>query len=264
MAGVALLLVLFPTSVGAGAPSAGNVSVVHGIGDVDGENPVDVYVRATGSPDGFALIIEGIADDFGYGAIANLGPLPAGDYDVLLCTASSDPLDPIDDCSDNEESAVNGGAGNTVTVPEEEQVVLFAGFGEAGRPEVLVFEPDLTCIETATDGRATANHAADADPVTVTVAGTPIIEGLANGESEALDVPAGPYDATITDGALLDLDVTLTVTALQNTMFYVTGDPDSQDEYTVITQTFAITACPADSTTTTGAVQATTQPRFTG
>jgi hypothetical protein len=263
-AGVALLLVLLPTSVGAGAPVAGNVSVVHGLGDVDGENPVDVYVRAGGSEDQFGLIIEGIADDFGYGAIVTLGELPAGDYDVLLCDAAAAPADLIDDCGDNEESNVNGAEGNPVTVPAEEQVVLFAGIGASTRPEVLVFVPDLSCVEGATNGRATANHAADADPVTISVAGTPVIEDLANGDSEALDVPAGSYDVTITDGALLDLAATLDVTALQNTMAYVTGDPDMQDEYTVITQSFAVEPCPVETTTTTAAVQTATQPRFTG
>jgi hypothetical protein len=78
-----------------------------------------------------------------------------------------------------------------------------------------------------------------------------------------LDVPAGSYDVNVSDGALLDMATTLTVSALQNTMAYVTGDPDMQDAYTVITQSFAIQACPVQ-TTTTAAAQAATQPRFTG
>jgi len=262
-AGVALLLIVLPTSVDAGAPAAGNVTVVHGLGDADGENPVDVYVRVNGSGDQFGLIIEGIDDDFGYGAIATLGSLPADDYDVLLCTAADNPSALIDDCSDNEEVAVNGNSGNVASVPEADEVVLFAGIGESTRPEVLVFVPDLSCVEGADNGRATAAHAADAGPVTVSVAGTPVIENLANGETSALDVPAGSYEVNVSDGGALNLDATLPVTALQNTMAYVTGDPDMEDEYTVLTQAFALEACPVE-TTTTAAVQQTTQPRFTG
>jgi hypothetical protein len=37
-----------------------------------------------------------------------------------------------------------------------------------------------------------------------------------------------------------------------------------QDEYTVITQSFAVEPCPVETTTTTAAVQTATQPRFTG
>jgi hypothetical protein len=264
-AGIVMLLAVFPATVDAGLLTAGNVSVVHGLGDVPGENPVDVYIRAAGSDDQFGLIIPGIDADFGYGAIVALGQQNAGDFDILLCAAVADPLQMIDDCADNESSAINGNSGNPVTIPVADQVVLFAGIGESTRPEVLVFVPDLACVDGSGNGRATAAHAADADPVTISVGGTPVIENLANGESQSLDVPAGSYDVNVSDGALLNLDTSLAVTALQNTMAYVTGDPDMQDQYTVITQTFAIEACPVQTTTTTAPPpRAAAQPRFTG
>jgi hypothetical protein len=239
--------------------------MVHGIGDTPGENLVDVYIFEVGSDGSFELLIPGSDADFGYGSVVELGNLAPGDYDVLLCTASSDPSPEVESCADNEESAVNGNFGNTVTVTDAARTVLFAGFGEEGRPEVLVFVPDLSCVDDATFGRATANHAADAGPVTVSAGPVPVIENLANGSSASLDVPAAGYDVTISDGESLDIDTTLEVTSLVNTMAYVTGDPDMQDEYTVLTQPFPIEQCavPSSSTTTTPPV-AQTQPRFTG
>jgi hypothetical protein len=264
MAGVAMLTVLMPTSVGAGGTGPEAVWLVHGIGDAEGQNPVDVYVRETGSGDPFDLLLEGEADDFVYGAIEDTGPAVPGDYDVLICVAVADPLDEIDACADNETPSVNGNFGNVVTIPDAPQVTIFAGYGEGGRPAALVFVPDLACAADNATGRATAAHAADADPVTVSVGDTPVIEDLANGEQSSLDVPAATYEINVTDGVALDIDTSLEVTAVQNTMAYVTGDPDNEEEYTVILQRFDVPVCEQPTTTTTQAVQQQTQPRFTG
>jgi hypothetical protein len=262
VAGLAMVAVLMPTSVGAGAPGPQSVWLVHGLGDSEGNNPVDVYVRVTGSGDPFSLVLE--AADFSYGAIVDTGPTAAGDYDVLFCDAVGSPLDEIDSCADNETTAVNGNFGNVVTIPDVEQVTVFAGYGEAGRPEALVFVPDLSCVADATTARVTAAHAADADPVTISIADTPVIEDLANGEQSALDVLATPYEVNVSDGADLDMDVSIDATAVENTMAFLTGDPDNEEAYTVIFQRFALEVCEATTTTTQPAVQQQTQPRFTG
>jgi hypothetical protein len=250
-----------PAPVGAGGPGGSQVFIVHGIGEVPGTNPVDVYVRASGGTD-FSLLLEG----FAYADIVE-DTVAAGDYDVLLCAAAGAPADTIASCADNAQPAINGNFGSPVTVPADSTVALFAGFGDLGRPEVLAFVLDVTCVEGADTGRGTAAHAAAAGPVDILLAGTPIIENLANGESASLDVPAGDYEVDVTDGDVLDTTITLEIQAQQNNVSFVTGNPQQDLPYTVVDLRVPVELCdePLETTTTTaGPPQAVTQPRLTG
>ncbi len=267
LAGVALFIALLPTQVQAGAVIGPAVSVVHGIGTTPDTNFADVYIRESGASD-FALVVAGNDEDFGFSATFDAGNLPPGDYDVLVCDAAAAPAETITGCADNGTSAVNGNSGNPVTVPNTAQVVLFLGWGDQGRPAVLAFTIDVACVD-AGQGRATAAHAAVAGSVTVSdPGGATLLSGLTHGQTATINVPAGSYPVNIHDDQVLDIDATITVGALQNTVTYLTGNPiQSKVSYELITQTFPLEQCvaPSSSTTsTTQAVQATTQPRFTG
>jgi hypothetical protein len=267
LAGVVLLIALLPSQAGAGKqPDGPAVSIVHGLGTTPDTNFVDVYIREAGSDGTFILVIAGNDDDFGFSAIFNAGNLPPGDYDVLLCNAATSPIEDINGCSDNDTSAVNGNFGNTVTVADTEQIVLFAGWSDIGRPTVIAFGVDVSCVE-AGQGRATAANAAYANPITVTAGGSPVVENVARGSSQSVVVPAGSYDVNISNDQIVDIDTTIEVAALQNTITYLTGNPvTTKVAYTLITQTLPLEQCaaPPSSATTTPAVQAATQPKFTG
>jgi hypothetical protein len=263
---VAALSMVNPAVAGAGTVPGSDVYVVHGIGEALGQSPVDVYVREEGAVS-FSLLIAGQAADFGFGSVVTTA-LPAGEHTILVCQAAAAPLNIVNECADNAQPAVNGNSGNPVIIPAGETVALFIGFGEAGRPEVLPFPLDLSCVEGAGTGRATAGHGADAGPVDVLLDGTlPIVENLANGESVSLDVPAGSYDIVVSDGGALDLPATLDVEAQQNNVAFVTGDPDLQLPYTIVELRLPVEVCdePLDTTTTTApAAQQVTTPRLTG
>ena len=113
-------------------------------------------------------------------------------------------------------------------------------------------------------------HAAVAGSVTVSdPGGATLLTGLTHGQSQSVLVPAGSYPVIISDDHVLNLEATIDVGALQNTVTYVTGNPiQAKVSYELITQTFALEQCttppPSESTSTTQAVQAATQPKFTG
>jgi hypothetical protein len=258
---VAALSIVNPAVAGAGTVPGSDVYLVHGIGEVPGTNPVDVYARASGGTD-FNLLLEG----FAYADIVG-DTVPAGDYDVLLCAASAAPAATIASCADNAQPAINGNFGSPVTVPADSTVAMFAGFGDLGRPEVLAFVLDVSCVEGADTGRATAAHAAAAGPVDILLAGTPVLENLANGESASLDVPAGDYEVDVTDGDVLDTTITLEIQAQHNNVSFVTGNPQQDLPYTVVDLRVPVELCeePIETTTTTApAPQQVTQPRLTG
>lgn len=268
LAGVALLIALLPTQVSAGVSPVGpEISVVHGLGTTPGANPVDVYIREAGGGD-FALVIAGEESNFGFGAMQDVGSLPPGDYDVLVCSAAAAPLETIADCEDNSQSSANGNSGNPVTLPDTQQVVLFAGWSAVGRPEVIPFTIDMSCIADAASGRATAANGAYANPLTITVGGAVILQGVARGTTASIDAPAGSYDVNISNDQIVDIDTTIVVGAQQNTVTYLTGNPvTSKVSYELLTQTFPLETCPppsSETTSTTAATQAATQPRFTG
>jgi hypothetical protein len=264
-------LAVLPSQAGAGLAGGTNqIWFVHGIGNDPGDNEFDVYQRQVGSGDPFSLLIDGDDGQFTYGDTYDTGSAEAGDYDVLVCTADGTPDPTIDSCADNGENAVNGNSGNVVTIVDAPFMSLFIGYGAVGRPEVLPFVPNVDCVATPTTGRLTAAHGADADPVDVFLDETLAFADLANGESQQADVPAAPYHVEITDGAALDIDVLgFLVDGGINRMAFVTGDPDDETDYAIITQDYVVETCEqptttSTSTTTTAQAQELTRPRFTG
>ena len=123
--------------------------------------------------------------------------------------------------------------------------MLFAGWSDIGRPAVLAFTIDVSCVEGPVGGRATAAHAAVAGSVTVSdPGGATLLSGLTHGQSQSVLVPAGSYPVIISDDQVLDIDTTVNVGALQNTVTYLTGNPiQSKVSYELITQTFPLEQC---------------------
>lgn len=251
--GVALVAAAALVTGQAGAGSTDvEVTVVHAIGP--NANAVDVYV------DG-ALALE----NFEFELFAGLGPVAPGTYNVQLCNhvgAAVDPL-PAEGCPNG---SVNSNAGTDVTVPAgADSVTLVAAYSgpdapEAGRPTVVAFENDLSCVEDG-DARVTAAHAAWAPEVDVLADGSPLAENLAFGESATADVPAGSYDVLVelaSDGtdvlSLLDTELD----DLHLTAVYVVGNPQQDAPYSVIVDVIDLEPCPVDTTTTTTTTSTTT------
>lgn len=193
----AALLALVPVGVSQ-AQDTSFINVIHGIGE--GDNPVDVYVGAGASPTEWNLTVE----DLVYGELAEVGDIPAGTYNVLVCNAAVAPADTINACPSG---AVNSNAGNEVVVEAGLEYALVAAYGgpetEApGRPIVAAYELEASCLETATTARAQGLHAAAAPTVDITANGDVVFNDVSFGESAVADVPAGTYDigVQLTDG----------------------------------------------------------------
>lgn len=276
VAAVALAVGLVPLAdAGAGTiPEGGpGITIVHGIGP--GPAAVDIYLGETDATE-WDLVLAG----FEYGEVET-ADLPAGGYNVLICTAAADPGETITACADNGAMAVNGNSGTNVDVEAGVSELWVAAYGdpEFGRPVVIAFPIDLSCVEPTADARATAVHAATAPPVDVLAAPVgadpaPIVEDLAWGELAAIDVPAGEYDVAVelTDGTPV-LDATVPLDARFNTAAIVVGNPQFEASFQPLVVRFPLEECvvPTTQTTvppttpTTGPAPAvTTQPTFTG
>jgi hypothetical protein len=262
---IAIVASLAPAAI-ASAGGTAAVTVVHGIGPAP--QPVDVYVGGTDATE-WDLAIGGLE----FGESVDAGELPAGGYNVLICTEAGDsPLETITACTDNGAQSVNGNFGTNVDLAAGVPEIWLAAYGdpEFGRPTVLEVEPDLSCVEADADARATAVHAATAPEVNVLVDGDEVVSDLAYSESAALDVPAGQYDVAVeltTGDPVLDLtDVELA--AETNTVVFVVGNPQFDAPFEVVTTTFPLEPCDVPTTTTTPPTTATgagtATPRFTG
>lgn len=270
MAVALLAIALMPTQAGAGVPPSSQVWFVHGIGNDPGDNPVDVYVRPTVGPVTFSLLVEGEAEGFDFGAVVDTGDAPAGDYDVLVCTAVANPADSILGCADNGAVSVNGNSGNPVTVVAGGVMSMFVGYGPAGRPAVIPLQLDLDCVETPATGRLTVLHGADAGPIDVELdEDNVVIAGLDNSQAESVDAAAATYDLSIQEGIVVQTGIAdFELNGAELTIAFFTGDPDDETDYSIVTQALDLEVCeqPTTTSTTTTAPppQALTQPRFTG
>jgi hypothetical protein len=271
VAGV-LLVALLPTSLAGAGAAPVSVSFLAGLGDNPGDNPVDVYLGETDATE-WDLVLA----DQGFADFSEIGDLAAGGYNVLLCDAVPAPLATIEGCSDNEAPAVNGNFGTNVTLPAVASVTLvgaYAGAGGAiGRPTVVGFENDLSCVEPGTGrmsinaaGAATGNWAVDG-----------VDEGTVDfGEALVADLPADAYDVAYfgadfsasIDGLELDAATLLSV--------YFVGNPQQDAPFQLVPISLDVPLCDQPTTTTTvgpttttvrpapAAVATVAQPRFTG
>ena len=267
----AALLALVPVGVSQ-AQDTSFINVIHGIGE--GDNPVDVYVGAGASPTEWNLTVE----DLVYGELAEVGDIPAGTYNVLVCNAAVAPADTINACPSG---AVNSNAGNEVVVEAGLEYALVAAYGgpetEApGRPIVAAYELEVSCLETATTARAQGLHAAAAPTVDITANGDIVFNDVSFGESAVADVPAGTYDigVQLTDGTPVLEVADAELAALMSTLAVVVGNPQQEAGYEILVFTADLEVCPPSSTTTTNTTIITTTttaarpvtvaPAFTG
>jgi hypothetical protein len=250
----------------AGAGGGAAVTVVHGIGPAP--SAVDVYIGETDATEWDSVdALDGIE----YGESVDLGDLPAGGYNLLICTAAVVQVQTITSCADNGQQTVNGNSGSNVDLVAGVPEMWIAAYGEPGfgRPVVLEIEPDLACVEADANARVQAVHAATADPVNVLADGTEVIADLAHGESAALDVPSAAYDIEVElaadDSPVLAVNG-FTPSPLVNTAVIVVGNPQFDADFDVVTATFDLAACPVvtTTTTTTAPPSVVATPRFTG
>jgi hypothetical protein len=284
LAVVGLLVALTPAVAGAGAPAptgGPGITIVHGIGPAP--QPVDVYLGETD-----AEVWELALPDFQFGEVITIpvgdgeDELPAGGYNVLICApAAAVPTEFIASCQDNGSEAVNGNFGTNVDAEEGVDEMWIAAYGEPGfgRPTVLEVEVDLDCVEADAPARVTAVHAATAPEVDVLAAPAgvdpvPVIEDLAWGESDSLDVPEGSYDVAVelTDGTPVLEVPDFELEGLVNTAAIAVGNPQFDAAFDVLVITFPLEECTTPTTPTTAAPTTTTAkaaaaaatPRFTG
>ena len=279
-ASAVLAVVPFATTQAQDAPSV--VRVVHGIGD--SPNPVDVYIGAGSAPAQWDLAIE----DLAFEEVAEVGNVPAGDYNVLLCDATQNPPATITSCppleSDQPEgrAAVNGNSGTPITLDPGVQTEVVAAWGGpgspvVGRPTVVAYDLDTSCVDGATPARITAVHAAVAPEVDVTADSADLFTNLAFGNSDAADVPAATYSVGVelaSDGTEVIAPFDADLQAQTNTVAIVVGFPEEQIAPMVIVDSIPLDECAVPVTTTSTAAPTTTttfparpaaaQPRFTG
>jgi hypothetical protein len=217
--------------VGAGSPAA-PVRLVHGIGVVPGDNPVDVYLGEGGAST-WELVPGG---PIAYTEQLELG-FVVGDWSVLLCTAVADPADSVEICP---EGAVNAG-GTEVSVPDADQVVLVAGYGPPEGEQLPVvfdlFEVDTSCL-SVDQARFQIAHAAAMEELLVFIDGARgDLEPIGHGQSVTAGLPASSYEvllATLGDEyfVLVDPDVEADAGATTFLVVIGPGDPTPLDPET--------------------------------
>ncbi|MEZ5144169.1 MAG: DUF4397 domain-containing protein [Acidimicrobiales bacterium] len=262
----ATVVVPLATSQAAGTSK---VNVVHGVKPISGDAPVDVYAGPANATS-WNLAKANLL----YGQTADLGDLAAGDINVLICSHSAaNPAATITACSDNGGSAVNGNSGTNVTIPDGKNVTLVAAYSATpaqGRPSVLVFENDVSCVPDAATGRLGAAHAAYAPAVDVLVNGSVAFANVSEGGEGHKNVAAGSYNVAVNlTGTNTEVVAAngVAVAGSQLTKAFVVGSQslDANVQFDILTYTFPLSVCsvPTTATTTTTAPPAVT-PAFTG
>jgi hypothetical protein len=166
--GVAGALVLLSTP--ATAADTATVSILHAVPDT----PVDVYANG-----------EELIPDFQPGTLTDPLELPAGDYDLAIYPAGSDPA-----------STEPAASAEGVAVPAGADATIVAHLTEAGAPVLTPFVNDVSAVP-AGEARVTVRHTAAAPAVDVRAGGTPVVEGLTNPNEATLTVPAGTVSADV-------------------------------------------------------------------
>jgi hypothetical protein len=166
---VAAATALLLSWTSAGAQSTGTVTVVHGVPGLT----VDVYVNGK-------LTLE----DFAPKTVTDPLQLPAGNYEIKVFAANSDPATAT--------PAITGSA----TLPAGANASIVAHLTAAGAPTLSVFVNDVAPI-AAGKARLVVRHTAAAPAVDVLVNGSPALTNLANPNEAKAEVPAGTYAAAV-------------------------------------------------------------------
>jgi molybdopterin-binding protein len=219
-------LALTAGSAGATAVSASavtgdaTVTIVHGIPNT----PVDVYANG-----------KKILSGFTFKTVAGPLQLPPGSYAIAVRKAGS-----------AASSAAVLSATEQVTAGENATVV--AGLTASGTPVLSAFANDTSAAGTG-KGRLVVRHDADAPAVDVYAGSSKVISGLASGQQQALDVPAGTVSAKVTlagqTAAVLG-PVNVPVTAGMGTVVYAIGSAAGHT-LTAVTQQYPLGGAPSSA-----------------
>lgn len=198
----AAALLALPAGAALADSHEATVYVVHAVPDVE----VDVWIN--GDP-----AIEGFAPETVTDAIS----LPAGDYDIEVYPAGTDP--------EGEDPAI----GLEATLAAGDNVTLVAHLLDDGSiaGELAVFVNDVSAIASG-EARVEARHTAGAPPVTLSSDGAELGD-IALGEAFAADVPAGDLPLTVAladdaDAVLLDATLSLSEGSYTIAHAYLDGD----------------------------------------
>ncbi len=204
------IMALLAVPSAAFAQDDGTVTVVHGVPDLE----VDVWVNGDATLPGFT-----------FGTVTDPLTLPAGDYDIEIYPAGTDP--------DGNEPAL----ADTVTLPAGANASIVAHLDAGGAPTLSVFVNDISAI-AAGNGRVTARHVAAAPTVDILANDAVLFGGVSNPAEGVADVPAATYDVKIvptgaTEPVVFQTD--LAVPEGTNVIVYAIGSLDG-GSFTVAAQ----------------------------
>lgn len=209
------------TAISASAATAdATVTVVHGIPNT----PVDVYANG-----------KKILSGFTFKTVAGPLQLPAGSYAIAVRKAGS---------------AVTSTPVLSATeqVTAGENATIVAGLTASGTPVLTAFANDASAAGTG-KGRLVVRHVAEAPAVDVYAGSSKVISGLASGQQQALDVPAGTVPAKVTlagqTAAVLG-PVNVPVTAGMGTVVYAVGSAAGHT-LTALTQQYPLGGAPSSA-----------------
>jgi hypothetical protein len=171
--GFAAALALLAVALGVGPASAtgtGTVSVLHAVPGVT----VDVYANG-----------QKLLSNFTPGTLTDPMPVPAGNYDLAVFPAGSNPA-----------TTQPAAEAKGVPVPAGANATLVANLDAQGKPTLNAFVNDVSAVP-AGKARLTVRHVAAAPAVDVRANGTPVITGLTNPNEKTLVVPAGTVKADV-------------------------------------------------------------------
>lgn len=215
---VAAATALLLSWTSAGAQSTGTVTVVHGVQGLT----VDVYVNG-----------ELTLEDFAPKTVTDPLQLPAGNYEIKIFAANSDPATAT--------LAITGSA----TLPAGANASIVAHLTAAGAPTLSVFVNDVAPI-AAGKARLVVRHTAAAPAVDVLVNGSPALTNLANPNEAKAEVPAGSYSAAVAaTGTTTPVIGPANLTLQAGTAYFVYAIGSLQDEnLELVIQTIAGLAAP--------------------
>ena len=204
-------LALLLTATPAMAADEATVSILHGVPGVT----VDVYANG-----------EELLPDFAPGTLTDPLTLPAGEYDLAIYPAGSDPA-----------STQPAAKADDVTVPAGANATVVAHLTAEGTPVLTPFVNDTSAVP-AGQARLTVRHTAAAPAVDIRAGGTVVAPGLTNPQEASLTVPAGTISADVTlagTGTVAIGPADLTLAEGGHTVVYAWGNAEAGLELAVQT-----------------------------
>ncbi|MFN8040635.1 MAG: hypothetical protein U0Q07_15585 [Acidimicrobiales bacterium] len=246
--------VVVPAAAGHAATTA-QVNIVHGLLQINQADtyPIDVY---TGPNNATSWSLA--SANLQYSQSASLGDLNPGSINVLLCTHVANPVSTITACQDNQAIAVNGNSGTNVNIvsgANETLVAAYTGTPAEGRPSVLAFVNDVSCVATSSTARVGVAHAAFAPAVNVAINGTATFSNVTEGNQGETDTTSGNKAIAVTLASNSNPVTSTSVNAAgaYYTKTYVVGSQllDSNTPFGTITISRQLEVCQQPTTTTT-------------